>query len=52
MKGRCVRITEAEEDAFICLTVMSVRGVIEWSEVQYEELPEAVQSHYRAPAEK
>ncbi len=37
---------ELKEDAFICLTVMPVRGVVEWREVQYEELPEAVQNQY------
>ena len=37
---------ELREGAFIRLTVMPVRGVLEWSEVQYEELPAAVQSHY------
>lgn len=42
---------ELREDAFICLTVMPVRGVVEWSEVQYEELPEAVQSHYTVSTE-
>lgn len=34
---------ELKEGAFIRLTVMPVRGVLEWSEVQYEELPAAVQ---------
>lgn len=34
---------ELKEGAFIRLTVMPVRGVLEWSEVQYEELPTAVQ---------
>ncbi len=37
---------ELKEGAFIRLTVMPVRGVIEWSEVQYDELPAAVQSIY------
>lgn len=37
---------ELKEDAFIRLTVMPVRGVLEWSEVQYEELPAAVQGKY------
>lgn len=40
---------ELKEDAFICLTVMPIRGVLEWSEVQYDELPLAVQEHYTAP---
>lgn len=34
---------ELREDAYLKLTVSPVRGVVEWSEVQYEELPEAVQ---------
>ena len=38
------------EGAFIRLTVMPVRGVLDWSEVQYDELPAAVQAHYSAPA--
>lgn len=33
---------ELKEGAFIRLTVMPIRGVIEWREVQYEELPAAV----------
>ncbi len=37
---------ELKEGAFIRLTVMPVRGVLEWSEVQYDELPAAVQSNY------
>lgn len=37
---------ELREDAFLKLTLSPVRGVVEWSEVQYEELPEAVQAHY------
>ncbi len=41
---------ELKEGAFIRLTVMPIRGVTEWSEVQYEELPEAVQSRYPAPS--
>lgn len=40
---------ELKENAFICLTVMPVRGVVEWREVQYEELPEAVKGKYEAP---
>ncbi|MCI8329996.1 MAG: YxeA family protein [Oscillibacter sp.] len=36
------------DEAFICLTVMPVRGVLDWSEVQYDELPTAVQNHYAA----
>lgn len=37
---------ELKEGAFIRLTVMPVRGVLEWSEVRYEELPAAVQGKY------
>lgn len=37
---------QLREGAYIRLTVMPVRGVIEWSEVQYDELPEAVQDNY------
>ena len=40
---------ELKEGAFIRLTVMPVRGVLDWSEVQYDELPAAVQAHYTAP---
>ena len=39
-----------KEGAFIRLTVMPVRGVLDWSEVQYDEIPAAVQAHYTAPA--
>lgn len=41
---------ELREGAFIRLTVMPVRGVLEWSEVQYDELPKDVQSNYAASA--
>ena len=41
---------ELKEGAFIRLTVMPIRGVIEWKEVQYDELPAAVQGNYAAPA--
>lgn len=37
--------------AFISLEVVPVRGVTSWAEVQYEELPEAVQGKYAAPEE-
>ncbi|MDE7327275.1 MAG: YxeA family protein [Lachnospiraceae bacterium] len=37
---------ELKEGAFIRLTVMPIRGVLEWSEVQYEDLPAAVQGNY------
>ena len=39
---------ELKEGAFICLTVKSVQGVVDWKEVQYDELPTEVQSHYTA----
>lgn len=38
-----------KEDAFIRLTVMPLRGVLEWIEVQYDELPAVVQKNYTAP---
>ncbi len=38
-----------KEGAFIRLTVMPIRGVLEWSEVQYDELPIAVQEQYSLP---
>ncbi|MBD5548730.1 MAG: YxeA family protein [Lachnospiraceae bacterium] len=40
---------ELKEDAFIRLTVMPIRGVLEWSEIQYDELPIAVQEQYTLP---
>lgn len=42
---------ELKEGAFIRLTVMPVRGVLEWKEVQYDELPAAVQGKYAAANE-
>ena len=42
---------ELREGAFIRLTVMPIRGVLDWSEVQYDELPTAVQNHYAAPSD-
>ncbi len=42
---------ELRDGAFIRLTVMPVRGVLNWSEVQYDELPTAVQNHYAAPSD-
>ena len=39
------------EGAFIRLDVAGIRGVVGWREVQYDELPEAVQSRY-TPAEE
>ena len=40
---------ELKEGAFICLTIKSVQGVVDWKEVRYDELPTEVQSHYTAP---
>ena len=40
---------ELKEKAFLRLTVMPVRGVLEWGEVKYDELPAAVQVKYTAP---
>lgn len=40
---------ELREGAFLRLTVMPLRGVTAWSEVEYDELPQAVQRHYDAP---
>lgn len=53
-KGKEKKITfgtvrALKEDAFLCLTVMPVRNVLEWSEVSYDQLPEVVQDHYKAP---
>ena len=41
---------ELRDGAFIRLTFMPIRGVLDWSEVQYDELPAAVQEHYTIPA--
>ena len=41
---------ELREGAFIRLEVIPVRGVVNWSEVQYNELPAAVQAHYADPS--
>ena len=35
-----------KEDAFLCLTVKPIQGVVDWKEVQYDELPTEVQSYY------
>ena len=42
---------ELREGAFLCLKVSPLRGVLEWSEVQYNELPSAVQEYYAAPTD-
>lgn len=40
---------QLREDAFLRLEVLPVRGVVNWSELQYDELPEAVQAYYEKP---
>ena len=35
-----------KEDAFICLKVNLIRGVVEWEEVEYTEMPGKVQKYY------
>lgn len=40
---------ELKEGAFIRLEVVPIRGVVSWAEVQYDEMPSAVQSNYAAP---
>lgn len=40
---------ELRENAFLRLTVRGSRGVMDWCEVQYDELPPAVQKRYTAP---
>ena len=42
---------QLREGAFLHLTVNPIRGVLAWEEVEYSALPEAVRSHYTAPAE-
>ncbi len=42
---------QLREGAFLCLTVSPVRGVIEWAEVQYSDLPAAVQACFTPPAD-
>ena len=42
---------ELRDGAFIRLTFMPIRGVLDWSEVQYGELPATVQNHYSAPSD-
>ena len=41
---------QLREGAFLRLTVSPLRGVTEWSEVAYDELPAAVQSIFSAQA--
>jgi len=42
---------ELQDGAFISLEVVPLRGVTSWAEVQYGELPAAVQNKYAAPKE-
>lgn len=42
---------QLREGAFLRLTVNPIRGVLAWEEMEYGDLPEAVRSHYTAPAE-
>lgn len=43
---------ELREGAFLRLTVVPLRGVVEWSEIAYDELPAAVQGKYASLAKK
>ncbi len=38
---------ELREDAYIKLEVMLTRGVINWEEVQFDEMPKEVQEKYK-----
>ena len=40
---------ELREGAFLRLKAVPVRGVVDWAEVQYDELPPAVQRYYAPP---
>ena len=42
---------ELREGAFLRLMVRPGRGVMTWAEVQYDELPPAVQGHYGEPSD-
>ncbi len=37
---------QLRQDAFLRLEVVPIRGVIDWEEVQYEDLPQAVRDKY------
>lgn len=37
---------ELREDAYLRLTVVPIRGVMEWNEVAFEELPPQVQARF------
>lgn len=34
------------DDAYLCLKVAPFRGVVTWAEVQFDEMPAAVQEQY------
>ena len=40
---------ELRDTAFLCLTVLPLRGVVSWREVTYAELPTAVQQKFLPP---
>lgn len=42
---------ELREDAFLKLDTMSIRGVVSWEEVPYDELPQDVQHRYQDTAQ-
>ena len=51
-KGKKKEVTfktnrELREDAYIKLEVMLTRGVINWEEVQFDEMPKEVQEKYK-----
>lgn len=40
---------ELRDTAFLCLTVLPLRGVVSWREVTYAELPSSVQQRFTPP---
>lgn len=40
---------ELRQSAFLQLTTAPVRGVTQWSEILYQDLPAPVQAHYQDP---
>lgn len=40
---------ELREDAFLKLEMMSLRGVVNWEEIDYDELPYDVKARYAKP---
>ena len=40
---------ELRQSAFLQLTTAPVRGVTQWSEISWQDLPAPVQAHYQAP---